>query len=471
MEKLDSRQKNILKGIIIFIGALVVIYIGTALFFTKHFLVGTKINGINVSNKTVSEVDKLFSDEVNNYTLTLNERNDKEEVITASDISLKYDSTGQITALKESQNAFAWFVNIFRDKKTELTNLISYDDNLLKEKVTNLDCLKKENIVEPVNANLEFSDGNYSVVNEINGTKLDEEKLFAAISNSINNSEQSLTLDDTDAYINPTIKADSKELADAKELMSKYVNTSITYTFGDDSEVVTSDMIAKWMSLDSECNVVFNESKVKKYMYALANKYNTIGTTRLFKTSDGSTISVSGGDYGWQINCGKETDALIEDIKNGQTITKEPIYTQKAISHSSNDIGNSYVEISLTKQHVWLYKNGSLVIESDMASGTYNDPERETHVGTYDINAKQRDTTLGTIEKQGYESPVKFWMPFDEGIGLHDASWREEDPAHPQFGGSYYKYAGSHGCVNLPTAVAKVIYENVEVGTPVIVYK
>lgn len=470
MENLDSKQKNILKGIIIFIGALLVIYIGTALFFTKHFLVGTKINGINVANKTVKEVDELFSNEVSNYSLTLKERNDKEEVITASDISLKYDSTDEIQNLKNSQNSFVWFVEIFRDKKTELTNLISYDDSLLKEKVSNLDCLQDENIVEPVNADLEYSNGSYSIVNEVNGTKLDEEKLYTAIAGAVNNSEQVLNLEETDAYINPTITSESEELANAKDIMSKYIDTSITYTFGDESEEVTKDMIANWISLDSDCNVVFNETKVKKYIYSLANIYNTVGITRNFKTSDGAIVSVSGGDYGWQINSSKEAAALIEDIKNGQTITKEPIYTQKAVSHSSNDIGTSYVEISLSKQHVWVYKNGSLVIDSDMVSGLSTSSETETHVGTYDITFKKRDTTLGTIEKQGYESPVKYWMPFDGGIGLHDASWREDGIGEDGFGGDKYTRIGSHGCVNLPTDVAGVIYDAIDVGTPVIVY-
>ena len=46
----------------------------------------------------------------------------------------------------------------------------------------------------------------------------------------------------------------------------------------------------------------------------------------------------------------------------------------------------------------------------------------------------------------------------------HDAKWRGS------FGGNIYRYNGSHGCVNLPLKKAQAIYENIEVGTPVIVY-
>ena len=48
-------------------------------------------------------------------------------------------------------------------------------------------------------------------------------------------------------------------------------------------------------------------------------------------------------------------------------------------------------------------------------------------------------------------------MPFVYGQGLHDASWQSS------FGGNRYKTgAGSHGCVNLPTDQAALIYNTIE---------
>ena len=55
-------------------------------------------------------------------------------------------------------------------------------------------------------------------------------------------------------------------------------------------------------------------------------------------------------------------------------------------------------------------------------------------------------------------------MPFNGGIGMHDAYWRSS------FGGRIYKTNGSHGCINLPPAVAKTIYENISAGMPVLCY-
>jgi lipoprotein-anchoring transpeptidase ErfK/SrfK len=55
-------------------------------------------------------------------------------------------------------------------------------------------------------------------------------------------------------------------------------------------------------------------------------------------------------------------------------------------------------------------------------------------------------------------------MPFYKGCGFHDASWRGK------FGGTIYRYNGSHGCVNLPIPSAKTLYEKVYAGMPVILY-
>ena len=63
-----------------------------------------------------------------------------------------------------------------------------------------------------------------------------------------------------------------------------------------------------------------------------------------------------------------------------------------------------------------------------------------------------------------YESHVKFWMPFNMGEGLHDATWRAK------FGGTIYKTSGSHGCVNLPLKKAEEIFGIVEAGWPVFVF-
>ena len=132
-----------------------------------------------------------------------------------------------------------------------------------------------------------------------------------------------------------------------------------------------------------------------------------------------------------------------------------------ANSHDGNDFGDSYVEINLTAQHLFLYKKGKLVIESDFVSGNVS-KGNATPTGAYGITYTEKNATL---RGENYETPVTYWMPFAGNVGMHDAYWRSA------FGGSIYKTAGSHGCINLPPSVAKVVFENVSKNYPVLVYE
>ena len=72
----------------------------------------------------------------------------------------------------------------------------------------------------------------------------------------------------------------------------------------------------------------------------------------------------------------------------------------------------------------------------------------------------------GTLSSDvyGYDTTVTYWMPFVYGQGLHDASWQTS------FGGDTYKTKGSHGCINLPPDQAKIIYETIDKGYPILLY-
>ena len=160
------------------------------------------------------------------------------------------------------------------------------------------------------------------------------------------------------------------------------------------------------------------------------------------------------------MNRAGEAEALVELIRSGKSEERTPLYHAQAAQYGENDIGDSYVEIDLTSQHLWVYKDDQLVEETDFVSGNvsrgYNTP-----VGIYGITYKERNTTL---RGANYASKVSFWMPFNGNVGMHDASWRSS------FGANIYLTNGSHGCVNLPSKKAEVIYGYVEQGEPVIVY-
>lgn len=460
MKEQRNKENKIAKGIIIILCIFIVIYLGMLVYFADHFYFGTIINYVDVSGKTVEEAEKKMEDEFSVYTLELQERNNKKEKIKGANIKLKYNSNGEIQALKNEQNPFKWIFESFNTKESKIAKVISYDEELLKKYFDNLTCFNSSNIIEPKNPTLQYTDNGYIIIDEVYGNKVNKDTLYNVLVNSILMGKKTLDLESMNCYENPKYTLNSKEVIDAKNNLDKYTSSKITYTFGKLTEVLDGSTINTWLKVDENFQVIFDEKKVKNYLTKLSNTYSTYGKTRRFVTSLGTTVEVSGGNYGWLIDRKEEEKVLIEAIKEGGIITKEPIYSQTAVSHEENDIGNTYVEINMTKQYLWFYIDGVLVVAGDVVTGNVSNGN-STPVGTFRLNYKQKGATLSG---ENYRTSVKFWMPFYGNIGIHDASWRGA------FGGSIYKTNGSHGCVNTPYYLASTIFNYIEEGTPIICY-
>ena len=141
---------------------------------------------------------------------------------------------------------------------------------------------------------------------------------------------------------------------------------------------------------------------------------------------------------------------------------REPVFSNRAYAYTvdGSDIGTTYVEVDLTNQRAYFIKDGGLLLDCDIISGL---PSRgnDTPGGFYVLNGLYRDCIL---RGPGYASHVDYWMPFNGGIGLHDASWQSK------FGGELFKTRGSHGCVNLEYQMAQTVYEYGYKYMPVICY-
>ena len=197
-------------------------------------------------------------------------------------------------------------------------------------------------------------------------------------------------------------------------------------------------------------------------MDQLANKYDTYGGYRSFRTSLGTAVDLYGGDYGWLLDRAATADELAEAIRQKKTMTMDPIYTHTAMSRGLNDIGDTYVEICISLQEMWCYQDGELMVDTPVVTGNPNRDNETPSGGVWEIDAKMQDYTLVGPD---YRTPVSFWMPFNGGVGIHDLQ------ARYYFGGTIYLYNGSHGCVNTPLDAVEQIYNIVSVGTPVIVYE
>ena len=461
---LEKIKKNkILAVSIIVIGALLGIYLGLSIFFINNFTFGTYINGIKVSGCNVEEVKKELAKKIEDYYLILDERDNVKETIHSSDINLEYVEDGKVEDILKNQNPFGWIGNLISKDEYEVRSEIKYDSSKLQEVINNLKCINNNNSVEPVNATIKYDGDKFIIEEEVLGNIINKEKIHEIIAKAITEGEDKISLDKKGGYVNPTYTKDSKKIKESLETANKYIKTKVIYDFKGESTTLDKEIINTWITLDDECNVVISEAAVRNYVDKLSAKFNTYGNSRKFKTSNGNTITISKGDYGWIVNKSKEINELKELVVEGQTTTKEPNFSQKAaIFSDTNDYGDTYVEINLATQHLWLYKEGKKVLETDIVSGSMLDPSTATPDGIYYVKYKERNATL---RGEGYEQPVAYWMPFNGGIGMHDADeWRDT------YGGDIYLTSGSHGCINMPLNMVAQVYENIDAGTPVICY-
>ncbi|WP_246615378.1 L,D-transpeptidase family protein [Clostridium thailandense] len=426
----------------------------------NHFYFGSEINHINISGKTVDEVKEKMSTEILEYKLNLKERGGKSEQITAVDIALKHSSGGEYKNFKDKQRPLKWILAFFNTENLKMTDALIYNEKMLKESMEKLSCLDSRNIVEPKNPSFKYTDKGYVIIDEVSGNKINKDVLYDNVAKAVLKKEAVIDLEAVNCYVNPQYTSKSPRTIEIKNILNKYISSKITYTFGNRKELIDGSIINKWLKVNEDFEVIIDKEKERNYLNLLFNTYNTIGDTRNFVTTSGKAINVSGGDYGWLINTTGEIQNLNEAIREGKIITKEPAYIQTAFSHDKNDIGNTYVEIDMTKQHLWLYKNGLLIVHGDIVTGNASSNDL-TPGGIYKLKYKEKNATL---KGQDYSTAVAFWMPFNRGIGIHDASWRDE------FGGKIYKTNGSHGCINSPYYLAKLIFDNIEAGNPVVCY-
>lgn len=449
------------------ISVIAVAYVAVAVFYSMHFYAKTKINGIDCSNKNAKQVEAYLEQSVADYKLTLKESNNKTEEIAGKDISLKYVPGKQVEKLLDRQNPFLWIESFWKKNEIEAKVGVEYDESSLKNQIANLECMKEENQETPVNAHPEFQTDKFVVVPETDGSKIDTDKFREAVITAVDGANEELDLVKEGCYLKPAYTSDSKKVTEACEAMNKYLGATITYDFKPNTEVVDSSVISQWVKVDDDMNVTFDEKAVKEYIQSLAAKYDTKGKERTFTSASGDTVTVSGGSYGWKIDQDAEYNALIANIQKAETVTREPNYSSRAASHDGNDIGNTYAEVNLTTQHMYYVKDGQIALETDVVTGNPN-KGNGTPAGVYSLAYKAKDQTLrGTKKADGtyeYETPVKYWMPFNGGVGFHDASWQ------PTFGGTRYQTNGSHGCVNMPPDMAAKLFDLISAGTPVVVH-
>ena len=443
------------------IASVAAVYVAGSLFFGSRFLPNTTVNGISASAATVDTVKERIQEQAADYTLTLNEANDQTEVITQKDVDLAIDTEdGQIEAFLNSRSGWGWVPALFSKSEYASENIVSYDKSKLSKTVDNLNCVTTSDMVETENAKAEYENGSFVAVSEIYGTNINKKTFKKKLGKALLNLEESVNLVEDKYYVQPKVKADSQEFEQLVEDMNDIIDTPVEYQVGSNTEKVDKDTLATWIRSDDSKTVVFDQDAMMEFLDEMGRKYNTFGMSKQLKTSTGAEVTVPGGSYGWRIDKEGELAQLQQELLAQEPVNRDFVYQYTANTHDGPDYGNSYVEVNLTAQHVYLYKDGALVTDTACVSGNPT-KGNGTHTGAFQMTYKEKDATL---KGEDYSTDVNYWMPFNGNEGLHDATWRSS------FGGTIYKTSGSHGCVNLPLSAAAKIFPVVDKGFPVLVY-
>ncbi|HIT88916.1 MAG TPA: L,D-transpeptidase/peptidoglycan binding protein [Candidatus Merdenecus merdavium] len=446
-----KKKKSILTLAII--SAIIVIgYIGGAVQYWRQFLPGTYINDIEVSNLTVIGAEREIGNDAGGYILTIFDEEGRKDEIKGSDFNLVYDMGNKIKELKKRQNPLLWFIHLFRNKDYTVEFDYTYNKDQLENRLNGLDIFTNHPDIAPVDARLSDENGSYEILPEENGQTIDREKVKSEVMDAINTQKTQVHLSDYMQVLEPKVKSDDLELVNEAERLNELMDIRITYEFGSQSRVLDGSTIKDWVTVDDSGNIEVDRSQVLTYVQGLASDFNTVGEERQFQTTDGRNITIEGGDYGWVINKEKETDALMDLIKNRQTVTREPIYEATAATHDGQDTGNpdTYVEIDFTNQRLYYYLNGRLELESPIVSGKMG--VWPTRSGVFAMTFKANDYYMPE-----YNVDVDYFIGFYTDVGLHDASWRSLE----EFGGTTYQYDGSHGCINMPKDKVEEIYKTI----------
>ena len=317
----------------------------------------------------------------------------------------------------------------------------------------------------PVDAHIEKQEEGFVLIPEIDGDTPIVEKVHEVIGKALDEDLDKVNLDEEGCYYKAGIRSDNEELVNEYARLDEIQNMVVTIDFTESAEELDKSIFLDWATYENgELN--FDYDAVDTYVNELADKYDTWEQSRPFTTHNGEQIAVGGGGwdtYGFLMDRETTIDLIKGAIMSGTSQIVSPVWVHTGLTRNTenSDIGSTYVEISISEQHMWYYENGNLMLDTDVVTGM-DIPSRATHPGVFRVRWKETEHTMTGSYGSAF---VHYWLPLTEdGIGIHDASWRGS------YGGTIYISNGSHGCINTPYSKMQELYSMIEAGTPAVIY-
>lgn len=456
----DRQNKKISKGGVILVAAVIlgVILVGFIRqnYLKSHFARNTVIQGVDCSYFDIPKATEEIAEALDNEEITLI-CGETTYHFQGKDFGLRMSDSKELEEILASQQGFESGQNY-----TIQTSLV-VEDEKVENCLAGLKELQKENMVKPQDAYIvQEDDGTLRIEKEVKGNEIEFEEALAMCKENLIFGETTI---DFNLIANvPEVSSEDEKLnanvTAINHILSAVINFELT-----DGSVVTLDKetMKNWVCVDENGEYYIDGKKIREFVEELNERVKTTGSVLMFTPSDHDPIALPVEDNRiLSIDVEKETQQILAELEKSGTYTRMPNYEQELDMAEFE----SYVEIDISRQKVWFYYKGECILDG-VPCVTGNAGNHDTPPGVFYLKSKSRNAVLRGWNDNGtrYASPVKVWMPFNGGIGMHDASWRSD------FGGEIYKTNGSHGCVNMKLEDAEKVYEYIDKTMPIIVYK
>lgn len=465
-KKGNKKWLPLLVTLVVILAAAGILY-GTGVLAAPVFPIGTKVSGVSVSEQSAKEAGETLQQAAEDYKLTVRFAQNT-RTFSAEELGLTVDEDALkrlVKVMQQGQNA----ASAAEDAQTVFTCKTDLKEEMqdLPERTAHADKATQDAVLT-----YDKKAGKYVIQGEQVGGTIDTQALAEAVQTAAEQLQPELDAVGAGLYGGETVRrSDDEKLNQALEQANQMLKTDVTYTFEVErknvygEEQLNKSAIQKWLTVSEDGKrVQIDEDKVEDYVNEVARIYSVKEpTTAQFVTASGDHVEVEAPITDESV----DTQALKKDILNaiqeGATGQRKAPYRQtRTGEQGTTDLGGTYVEVDLDKQHLYLYVNGKKKAEGDICSGSVADG-CATPAGLYTIKTKDYDRYLVGV---GYRDWVHYFMSFNGGIGLHDSTWREAD----EYGGDVYLESGSHGCINMPLELVKTVDEYIDVGDYVILY-
>ncbi|MFP5114345.1 L,D-transpeptidase family protein [Bacillaceae bacterium C204] len=433
----------------------------------NHFNTNININGTKVGGLTADQALKKLKTSVLTNVVYVGQQ----QILDGKDTKMGFteqDLPGVKKLLKNQQTIFP----SSKAKKYSLipSKLDQYRSQEMKKQVEEKLVSMNKSLTAPKDAKASLEQGQIIISKSNNGQQFDVASLLKDYEKQEYTSEIHLN----PVYIQP-IKEDSPIVKNEEKKLRELLGQTVEYKVQNKVYSLKAGELIKNASVSKDLKVKIDPSDINKKIAEINSAQSTLDKNFKFKTHSGSVVTVKGQGYGWALDVDKETKRIKSAFEKGKT----SIAAASIIGHgwsnegygydttSNNGIGDTYAEVSIAQQRIWIYKNGKLVVTSNVVTGKHS-TGNDTSKGVWYILYKRTPAILTGRElggKPSYEVKVNYWAPFtNDGQGFHDAGFRSN------WSSNAYLNAGSHGCVNTPPSAMKTVYNNLSTYEPVVIY-